>query len=525
MLPRDAGARARARALRHDLARAQALAQTSHYVEGYARAIDALAGARTLAHAPLVVEAQARAGNLAYQLGHFDEAELRLREAFDDSGPLAMDTLAVEVATGLAFVVGSERGRTDEGLLWVSFAARLLAQQHGPASAQADLLRARAAIYHYRGDYDQALADRVDVLDMLEASLGSEHPSVGRALQDLGETYFYRAQYELAIAHHERALMVLGRSLGEDHPALAASLVSIADAQRMHGDPHAARGLLERALAINIAALGPDHPDVANTLLSLGDLLAALDDDHAARLHLEHALAIAERERNHATAGMTLAAISSLDERAGDLDGAIRTCRRALTSTVEVLGEDHHDGGLIELQLGHLLREAGAWAEARQALEHALVLFDSQEGPELVVLLHELGRLDRAQGQHDQALAHHQRSFAIMEAYGAPGPELAEALLGVGLARLELGQPDAAVVELERALVLDGRDAISPMIRAELQFALARALRAAGARTSRARELALEAHAALDPAPIKYAALQAELDAWLADDVKKVGAP
>jgi DNA-binding response OmpR family regulator len=70
------------------------------------------------------------------------------------------------------------------------------------------------------------------------------------------------------------------------------------------------------------------------------------------------------------------------------------------------------------------------------------------------------------------------------------------------------------VVRLERALTLEPR---SPVNRAEAQFLLARALRAAGREPVRARSLASRAKAVLDAeasCPLEHA-LRPEVDVWL----------
>jgi tetratricopeptide (TPR) repeat protein len=169
------------------------------------------------------------------------------------------------------------------------------AERHRVAGEQAGWLLDRASSYlRERGQYRQArpLAERA--LEIGEAALGPDHPTVatrrgnlGSVLQDLGDLEGARAQFE-------RALEVSEAALGPDHPTVAIRRNNLGRVLQDLGDLPGAWAQFQRALEVSEATLGPDHPTVAIRRGNLGSVLRALGDLEGARAQLERALAIGE---------------------------------------------------------------------------------------------------------------------------------------------------------------------------------------------------------------------------------------
>ncbi len=86
---------------------------------------------------------------------------------------------------------------------------------------------------------------------------------MGTTLENLAELYRVQGRFDEAEPLYLRALEILEKTLGPEHPEVAVSLNNLAELYRAQGRFEEAAPLYEKALAAAEAALGPDHPDVA----------------------------------------------------------------------------------------------------------------------------------------------------------------------------------------------------------------------------------------------------------------------
>lgn len=85
----------------------------------------------------------------------------------------------------------------------------LLGEMH-PATASA--LNTRGFVRHHQRDFAGALADHWAALDILETTLGAEHPEVAATLLDVAAMHGELEQYDAALLHAERSLSILERN-------------------------------------------------------------------------------------------------------------------------------------------------------------------------------------------------------------------------------------------------------------------------------------------------------------------------
>ena len=111
-----------------------------------------------------------------------------------------------------------------------------------------------------------------EMLQILEAELGPEHPDVATTLNNLAGLYESMGDYEKALPLYQRALEISEKVLGPQHPAVATTLNNLAGLYDSMGDYEKALPLYQRALDIREKVLGPQHPDVATTLNNLAAL-------------------------------------------------------------------------------------------------------------------------------------------------------------------------------------------------------------------------------------------------------------
>jgi tetratricopeptide (TPR) repeat protein len=152
---------------------------------------------------------------------------------------------------------------------------------------------------------------------------------------------------------------------------------------------------------------------------------------------------------------------------------------------------------LFHRAVGDLTQELGA--------EHPLAAtFMANEAESL----DQLGRRDEARATYHRALAIEERG------YGPESTNLAYPLTGLGVSYLSDHQPALAVAPLERARRIREAHESDPLLLADTNFALARALWDAGQDRERALRLAEGAGKVYGQQPT-FAARAAEIDRWL----------
>jgi len=165
-----------------------------------------------------------------------------------------------------------------------------------------------------------------------------------------------------------------------------------------------------------------------------------------------------------------------------------------------------------------LLQDMGRLDEAAALFQRAVADLSQEVGAEhplvATFLSNEAETLDRM-GRHEEARAGYRRALAVEErGYGADSSNLAYPLTGLGLSYLTDHHAAAAVPPLERAHRIRAAHESDPLLLAETEFALARALWESGADRTRAVRLAETAAKVYGGKPL-FAARSAEIDRWL----------
>ena len=102
-----------------------------------------------------------------------------------------------------------------------------------------------------------------EILQILEAKLGPEHPSVATTLNNLAGLYYNMGAYEKALPLYQRALDIREKILGPEHPSVATTLNNLALLYDNMGAYEKALPHYQRALEISERVLGPKHPNTA----------------------------------------------------------------------------------------------------------------------------------------------------------------------------------------------------------------------------------------------------------------------
>jgi len=183
--------------------------------------------------------------------------------------------------------------------------------------------------------------------------------------------------------------------------------------------------------------------------------------------------------------------------RVGDFDGALQLQKRSLTIMEKSLGDNQPGFGVLLGDLSYTLtadgRPAEGLATARRAIETLRANGDT-DGFGLAIATCNLADALNALGKYSEAETAYNQSIRLFDKeVGSKHPELAYALHGLGMVKLAQGLPRIAAPLLSTALEAREQPAGDPVLAADSEFGLARALWEGGGDRQRARSLAVKA--------------------------------
>ncbi len=293
-----------------------------------------------------------------------------------------------------------------------------------------------------------AAVRRVGAPPRLAGNLASNKSTVLRAKGDPG------GAYDLA----KRAVSTLEAVGG--HP-LAAALDNLANAAMSSLDGEQARIHGERALGMWRALLGPDHPSVANSMGNLADTLM----------------------------------------RVGDVDAGLEMAAAAEAIARKSLAPDHPLVVRLVTNHANCAALAGRTDDARRGYSEALELYRLHDPRARHVgsVAYNLGMLLLSLEEPQEARERFVLALDVWESVlGKEHPQLVLVLIALGAVQHQLGDVEASIPLLERAVGLAETGPANPLDLADARFELAQALQTADRDRDRAIALAREAQATFE---------------------------
>jgi len=316
---------------------------------------------------------------------------------------------------------------------------------------------------------------------------------------------------------------------------------SLAEIQALH-DLGNYSAVLKRSVALRPEVESLGYKPLVGELLTIlgGAQLAADEDSSRSEPTLRHALTIAEASRDDLTAakavvhliflvGYRLGRVQEaefwtelangiLDRlggnqdrlrawainnyatalwRRGDYEEARGLYERALVLKERSVGREHPDFAGTLSNMSFALVAVGRRTEGLAAVNRAVDIFERCGDSETIGLanaydnrgdaLYSLERFPEAQRSYERSLEILSRNV------GPAHPDLAWPVHGIGLCKLAQGQPGPSISFLEKALRIRERSHEDPVLTADSEFGLARALWEGGADRKKARLLATAA--------------------------------
>jgi CHAT domain-containing protein/Tfp pilus assembly protein PilF len=335
-----------------------------------------------------------------------------------------------------------------------------VATENDRALFEARKLNAKFLNLYRAGKYDEARPLVERELEIHERVLGSEHPDIARALNNLANICYMKGDYITAEPLYQRALRIKEKTLGPEHPEVATYLNNLALLYEKKGHYAKAEPFYQRALIIREKALEPSHPDVAASLNSLALLYNKRGDYAQAEQFYQRALAIREKSLGpeHTDVAISLNNLASLYWDKGDYARAEPLYGRALIMREKALGREHPDVAISLNNLANLHWSKGDYARAEPLFGRALTIYEKSLGPEhlsFAAVLFNLASLYSKKGDYARAEPFYQRSLAITEkSLGSEHPYVALCLNNLALNYSDSGDYAKAEPLLQRALAI-----------------------------------------------------------------------
>jgi len=512
---------AKARALRADLSRVQALVRAG-------RVSVALTAASSLVEAATAADdtwIAARAGLLRAQVelssGDDTAAEQSLSAAGIAAAQATHDPSVAEAWVLMASVVARDPARRSEldTLLTVAEAALVRA---GDDPRLAILLqRARARMHSVQGELEAAADLSVEIAKESERRLGADHPDLVDALMDAGLALLDSGRPDAARPHLERAVELDLELFGDLHPRLASDWHNLA---LVAPGAEEAEALLRKALALNEEVFGRTSTAVADDLANLGIFLHDGGNYEQAEEVMLESLEI-QREAyggDHRHIATVLQYLGELLNDTGQRERARAYAEESLAMRQRILPADHIDIARGHQLLGAIALNEGRYDDARKAYEQSLEVRRRglrPDDPKLAGPYYGLAQVELQAKRPEAAVEACRKALSLEEgAHGPDHPRVAVHLVCLAKSLRQAGRADESIVPAQRAVALWRDDTVDPIRVAFARVELARSLRAADREPERARQLGTEAREILAKHPGAADGVIAELDAWLGSE-------
>jgi tetratricopeptide (TPR) repeat protein/tRNA A-37 threonylcarbamoyl transferase component Bud32 len=365
--------------IRSHLAASKAARVAGKYPEAHAHVQAAAASLDDVSYEPVRIEIVLEDGIVQWFLGHYEDAEGRLRESLRMSARARHWDGMLDASTSLLSVVGYMQRRFDEVSSYAELARGLSATD---PVREARVCNNLALGLGAQARYEEAEKEQRRAIALREEILGSDHPDLLSARLNLANIFDAQGRLDEAEREHRRALATLIDTLGADHPRTAQAHHNLAitlNGQKRYAE---AEAQARRALAIKEAALPPDHPELGISIDTLATTLYPQEELAEAEALHRRALEIAEKGigKEHPRVAASLANLALVVQASGRLDEAEALQRRALAIREKLLPPDHPDIASSHNNLASTLRAAKRYDEAVAELRRALPIYEKALG-------------------------------------------------------------------------------------------------------------------------------------------------
>ena len=341
------------------------------------------------------------------------------------AGFVAIEAHWEEAAAAHAMALQACRDLADQtAVAQAALELSVVRQQAGQHEESLPLAREAAVIFRALGE-QRGEAEAIDQMGMAHQRAGRPHEAL--------------AYFAEAAARFEGAADPRGRAGALSHAGIACWHLGRREQALKHLDE--GLGLYRQA---------GDQRGEAKTLNNLGKIQLYRGHDREALQYYQHALCILERIGGAHSQAVLHHNIGTVHHYKGSFDAGLASCQRALAIYRRI--GDRPDEADVLNDIGAIYQSAACYGDALEHYQQAqrIAAQIGDRGQQLIAL-RRTGDACRESGRYHESLGRYQAALALAREAGESYEE-GKILEGIAGSRLGLRQPDAARIELRRAL-------------------------------------------------------------------------
>lgn len=344
-------------------------------------------------------------GMLSCRAGLYLEAIDYYDRALGIQMKLGCDDVQLAMAKVLAGSVQFSLGHYKKSLALFQNALDTLFEKVGPqqetvAACLFHMGVVRAALCNY----DEAMSNLQDALEIQTTLLRPDHPATLRTRREIGNLYaIYEAELDAAFEEFDDVIEAQRQIHGEKHPNVAETLHSIACAQAKKGQLQTALRTFEECYNMRLEFLGMDHPHQATTLHEIAKIQLSRNRLKKA-LHIVDAalnIRVESLSEQHIDVALAMSTKASCLVARGSFSDAQKLFADALSTAVEAVGEGHPSVASIHVQTGVMHLRLCDFDKASAAIQTALAIYRQsgldEDHPGIKEATEALERVERAE--------------------------------------------------------------------------------------------------------------------------------
>jgi tetratricopeptide (TPR) repeat protein/predicted Ser/Thr protein kinase len=415
--------------------------------------------ALSIAHPPLVAEAELVLGDLHGGVGNFVRAHELLDRAAISAAAARDDLLLTNVYTVKLDLLGRVEARYDDALLFAPPTEAAIERAGRPSHAVVQFRLLRGNAHLGAGRYPEARKDYQAALELANDAT-SKLPLRAAITNNLGAVDFAVGEFARARGLFSQALELHRELHGDLHPDVAECLYNIGNTLLEEGDvDQAIPRYLEALDVLRLVGAGPSTSEAGlrNSLAVAYFTTGRMEEARReAQLSLEQFQSLLGHDTPSRVAPLVV--LAQLDVLDGHAERAEDSLREIIVDLRETFGEDHPHVGIPLAQLGRMQVDSGRLPAARVSLERAVQLSEGlmPTHPTLVPPLTDLARVERLEGDHDRAIELLERAVKIAHAGINDRWEAAYAIFTLAQALEDRDRPRALELGREAAALLEG---------------------------------------------------------------------
>ncbi|WP_211212047.1 CHAT domain-containing protein [Flexithrix dorotheae] len=308
------------------------------------------------------------------------------------------------------------------------------------------------------GDYSTASKNLHQALEIRQALIKGDHPTIARNLSELAMVNFGEGNFDSAMNFIDQSLEIQLNILGEKHQDVAEGYNLKGVLYDNLGDLDQAITFYNKSLEIRKEISGENAPDVAQSYSNLGVVYGHKNAYHKALEFHEKSLKIRLKlfGKDHADVATSYNNLAIIFRTRGDFSKALEYYQRSLDIRRKIFGKTHPAIAASYVNMGITYSELENYYEAINYYKKALEIDQKLSGPNHPYVAGDYYNMAisyKEMGEYAQSLTTLKKALTIDQSnFGNAHPNIAENYTTTGMVYEKMGKYDLALNEYQKAI-------------------------------------------------------------------------